>query len=446
MAQKAPTEARLVFNENVETGFGAVRVYNDQGLRVDRGAVTARGRVVRVGLASALGPGTYVVQWRAVGSDGHVATDSFVFNYQRATTAGVVRPRRDTSGGARGALRWAALFLLALLWGRALFAGGRRRGVAVAAVVAVAALLAADAMSLSGLGLIDALHGSVLGPVVRTTTGTVRLVQLASVGAAVIWPPVAAVTGAVALGAEAWAGHARLAPTGNVALASQALHLLAMGVWVGGLLAVITHRSSTVLRRYRAAAGLAVAVLIVTGTYNGWAEVGRWNRLLATTYGRVLVAKVVLVALVLVVAWVNRRRAALLGLELFGQVAIVALATFLGSMAPARGGAGPVSRVFELGPWRTSFVIDPDQTGANEVHLFLLSGPGQLATDVADARVTVRRDGGPQHDVRLVGAGAGHYASETGALGESGHWVASVAATGKDGRHYAKSIPFVVSP
>ena len=201
------------------------------------------------------------------------------------------------------------------------------------------------------------------------------------------------------------------------------------------------------LARYRPVATASVVTLITTGAVNAAIELGRWNRLWSTTYGRILLAKIGLVALVLVVAWVNRRRPRLLAVEVLGQLVVLGLAVTLSGMAPARQGAGPLSRVFELGPWRASFVVDPDQAGANEVHLFLIAGPGELASDVEHAAITVTpATGGSAADVRLVEQGDGHYVSETAALRRSGRWVASVAVTGKDGRHYAHRIPFVVSP
>jgi copper transport protein len=439
--QRLPSAVRLTFSEQVETSFGAVRVFNDRGLRVDRGAVHAARQTITVRLATALAPGTYVVHWRAVGRDGHPATDSFVFHYRKATRAGLIVRTTDRTTVPRDALRAGALLALAVLWARALLVGGRRRGLVGVTLIAVGALLVADAMGLSGLGLTDAVHPTVLRPVLETTTGTVRAIQLGLVALALAWPPLAALTAGVALAAEAWAGHA----TGAIAVTSQAVHVLAMGLWLGGLVVVVRNRG--VLNRYRPVAATAVVVLVATGAVNASVQLGQWSRLLSTMYGRLLLVKIILVALVLVVAWVNRKRARLVGLEMLGQVAILGLAVTLAGSTPARVGAGPVSRVFELGPWRASFVVDPDQTGANEVHLFLLSGPGQLAADVDTAVATVTpADGGGGADFRLLEQGGGHYVSETAALRHAGRWVASIAVTGKDGRHYAHRIPFVVSP
>ena len=77
-----------------------------------------------VGLARALAPGTYVVHWRVVGSDGHPVADSFVFHFRVATRAGVIKVSHDRSGAFRAGFRWVALAALALLLGFAFFLGG----------------------------------------------------------------------------------------------------------------------------------------------------------------------------------------------------------------------------------------------------------------------------------------------------------------------------------
>jgi len=117
-------------------------------------------------------------------------------------------------------------------------------------------------------------------------------------------------------------GHTALASGGTrmLHIASQATHLLAGAVWLGGLvplgyllakaltepqgawLAMVRH----VLPRFSRLGYAAVGLLIVTGCINGWVVIGRWDALLTTTHGRVLLAKVLLFALMVGLAIVNR--------------------------------------------------------------------------------------------------------------------------------------------
>lgn len=451
--REQPHTVTLAFNEPVSGSFGAIRVYNDRGLRVDRGAPRVRGDLVSVALIPALVAGTYVVAWRVAGLDGHVVSDSYVFHYRRATRAGVISAPSDRSSIYRGILRWAALIALAVALGFALFLGGLGAGAAcAAAVVLLAGLFVADAVALSGLSPVDALHPSVLAQVVRTATGTVRLVQiglaLVALAAGARLSPIAALAAAGALAAEAFAGHARAgyAPAGTVAV--QAVHVVAMGAWLGGLVSLV--RSPEILSRFRTVALVAVAALIATGTYNSVVQVHGFERLTATAYGRVLLAKIALLLVVLALAWRNRRRTATHGLVLeVGTIAvIVALAAALSGMVPAREGRGPFSKVFTLGGWRASFVVDPALTGANEVHLFLLSGPGELASDARSAQVVVFPSGRPRAraNAGIEEQGAGHYIAETGAFLQAGRWVAEITATREDGARFTYQLTFDIAP
>jgi len=448
---RRPASVTLEFGEPIEA-LAQIRVYNDRGLRVDRGATHTRGHRVSVALVRNLAAGTYVVHWRAVGVDGHPAADSLVFDYLRPTRAGVVREAPDHTTRARGVLRAIALLLLAVALGRALFARGAAvRAWSLAASAAVIALLAADSAGLSGLPVRRAVDPSVLRQVVHTTTGGARVVQMAAGLIAAVFPALLAVPAlVVALGAEAVAGHAAVAPHPLIAEAIQAVHVVTMGVWLGGLTTLWRRADRTAerLSRWRRVALTAVVVLIATGTINSVIEIGSVTRLLHTRYGALLLVKVAVLAAVLVVAAVNHRggaRPRLVRFELPGVVVIVALAVALSALPAPRNGSGPVSRVFPFGPWRASFVVDPDRTGANEVHLFLLAGPDALATDVRTAQVVVAH-GAVRSDVHLREEGQGHYVTETGALRVRGRWTARIHAERTDGSRYDAQIHFTVAP
>jgi copper resistance protein D len=98
------------------------------------------------------------------------------------------------------------------------------------------------------------------------------------------------------------------------------LHLLAGGSWGGGLLVLTflllrmndsidgrTAGPRTILvSRFSLAAGLEILLVAVSGTYNAWLELGSWRAFVSTAYGRILAAKIILVAIVLAIAVYNR--------------------------------------------------------------------------------------------------------------------------------------------
>ena len=129
--------------------------------------------------------------------------------------------------------------------------------------------------------------------------------------------------GALALGLVAAAGHAAaVSPDATAAIAFDALHVLATGVWVGGLvpLAALLRAASgergadarpyavLAARRFSRVALACLVALVASGVVNATIHVGGVPALLGTTYGRLLIAKLALIVPIVLLGWVNRRR------------------------------------------------------------------------------------------------------------------------------------------
>ena len=122
----------------------------------------------------------------------------------------------------------------------------------------------------------------------------------------------------------AWAGHANaeVGVDGAIHHVSDAAHLLAAGTWLGGLapfaslLETVGASRSTcpidscarIATRFGNWAALSVGVLVLTGITNAQYLVPRPQLLLETTYGRVLLVKLIVFSLMLAIALVNRTR------------------------------------------------------------------------------------------------------------------------------------------
>jgi copper resistance protein D len=163
----------------------------------------------------------------------------------------------------------------------------------------------------------------------------------------------------------AWTGHAGATPalSGQFHLAADALHLLAVGAWIGGLppLAMLLAGArgakepgwpsviSTAVRTFSLLGIAGVGVLLATGIINSWYEVGSIGNLIETAYGRLVLLKLGLFAAMIAIAAVNRlhltprlaaagtvrqlRRNTLTETAL--GLAAVLVVGFLGTMAPA---------------------------------------------------------------------------------------------------------------
>ena len=131
----------------------------------------------------------------------------------------------------------------------------------------------------------------------------------------------AALLGAAALVPIAASGHAAaVEPSAALATAADGVHLLAAGVWAGGLLplALLLRAAGreegadarpyavVAARRFSRCALVLVITLALSGTGMAVTNVGTVAGLVGTSYGRLLLAKVVLLVPILALAAVNR--------------------------------------------------------------------------------------------------------------------------------------------
>jgi putative copper resistance protein D len=118
----------------------------------------------------------------------------------------------------------------------------------------------------------------------------------------------------------AWCGHAGggLGVAGTVHVANDAAHLLTAAAWVGGLIPLLLLLGPgpqlapaaryRLVRRFSSVALAAVAGLALSGLINGWFLLSGVRDLVATNYGRLLLAKVALFLAMLAFAAANRFR------------------------------------------------------------------------------------------------------------------------------------------
>ncbi|MGO4458464.1 copper resistance protein CopC [Streptomyces sp. M-16] len=132
-----------------------------------------------------------------------------------------------------------------------------------------------------------------------------------------------AIGGTVVAGgiAATWAlaEHASTGIQPGIAMPVDILHLLAVATWLGGLAALLValHKVPDIEReavqRFSKVAFISVLVLAVTGVYQSWRQLGSWSALTDTSYGRLLIIKVSLVAVLVAIAYLSRKWTGRLG-------------------------------------------------------------------------------------------------------------------------------------
>ncbi|MBM0225464.1 copper resistance protein CopC [Micromonospora sicca] len=423
-----PAEVVLTFSEGVRKVPGKVRVIAPDGSRADRGEPSFSGAVVTIPVDPSGVRGTYLVSYRVISADSHPVSGAFTYSVGAPSP-----PPVDTGSDNRADpvvgnavkvakyLGYAGLLLLvgpalvlAALWPRRL----PRRGPVRLAWAGLGLLVVATLADLwlqvpytAGGGLSD-VTGSGFSDVVGSAFGTAHLVRLGLLAAAafLLRPLFAgpigrtdgiilAVLGGAALFTWPLAGHPAASPAPAVSVVVDAVHLGSMAVWLGGLvmLAVFLLRRAderelgAILPIWSRWAALAVAALLLAGTVQGLIEVATPKALVDTTYGQLLLAKIVLFALVIGVAAYSRtlvrgrtaaqrpgrvRRA--IWVELAITAVVLGVSATLVQTTPARTAATDVAGT-TTGYFSTTLSspvasvqveLDPAERGNNSVHFY----------------------------------------------------------------------------
>ena len=450
-AQRLATTPALVvlrFTEPLNDRLSRATVIGPDGQRFQGGASGPGELRVRLPTEA---PGVYRVAWATVSVvDGHTLHGGFAFGV-RAPVAGQRSGQREgrTAAGPRlddvliAAVRAAedaallvaiGMLLLIGLAGRNPRLPQRRPRVRLALAVALMAglgVVVADAVAASA----SAVHGlSVRGMVAYLTTGVAgwaRLwrVTLEALALALwscssvwrslrrwVWPAVA-----LAVVALAASGHAAGASPPWWGITADAAHLLAAGLWAGGIMALATMRprqgwtgpqGRALLARFSPVALAAFLVAAGFGLVQAFQQVGSVPSLLSSSYGRVLGIKLLAVAAMVplsVRAW--RRRPAFrletaLGLTAVTMAALLA-AYPLPSARLARAEAeadrptpnpamprpGDLTLASHVGPVLIGLTIRPGSPGRNDLLIYLLPADGELVAATIPVAVSV--DGRP---------------------------------------------------
>ncbi len=339
----APGGVTFTFDEPVQLVPKGLLAFDASGDPVDIEA-SASGTEVEGDLPDGLDDGTYVVTWRVVSADGHPIAGSLTFHVG-APSPKVEAPKLEapdpgpvsTVQAVVHAVDYVALLLAG---GLAIFLAWTSRGVRLpepvrrrlvrtlrgASVVAV--LAAALAVPLAGAyqlgsGLSGLLDPDALDPSLVGQDLQVLALQVAGLGVA-SWAAglqrsslVVDLVTALAVWSPALVGHTRAYEPAALLVVTDALHLSAGAVWLGGLvglaltLPAVAGRprdGALLLSRFSTLAGGLLLALSLTGVLLGWRIVGSWDRLFGETYGRLLLVKVALVGVVALIAAWNRFR------------------------------------------------------------------------------------------------------------------------------------------
>jgi copper transport protein len=324
-----------------------------------------------------------------------------------------------------------------------------------------------------GFGALAWLAVLVLAVARRATAPAVRPATVGAAGLAV--PRSGAWLAALALPLgwlvllPALGGHASVQEPVAVLLPANVLHVLAASAWIGGIATLIvalpaatrrlepadrTRLLSRTVGRFSTLALVSVAALLTGGILQSLLELGAVDDLVDTAYGRTIVVKSVLVAILLCVgAWNRQRTLPTLALEArageppgrpgialrralrvelaLGVAALAATGALAGYSPSDVQASGPYSASADIGPARAELTVEPALAGANEIHVYFFDradGSQWNATKELTAEASL-----PEREIAPIAlqprrAGPGHYVIGGAPLAPSGDWTLEFVA------------------
>jgi copper transport protein len=517
---RPPKQVAMTYSEAVEPRFAVVSITDAAGRRVTAGPPgrSPTNPDTLVTKLKPIGEGWYLVYWRVISADGHPVRGAFTFAVGPNPGPAPQFPIPSLSETAATpqllVARWIVflstmsaigLFFLRALTARPLvrvLRGTSLRALNVALWIALAVALFATPIyvllataqfaerSVFDLGaLVPLLRSSAFGRGYLDLELTLALFTLAA--ALCMWidrperpqrsvAELLALTGALLAGAACLivpgaAGHAAQTAPRGLSLAFDWVHLAAGSIWVGGLIGLLVLWRSTaellrvaalsfVVPRFSNIAFVSVMLLIGSGIGSSVQHLPTLASLWQTSYGKTLIAKIVLLGGAMLLAAVNLSRtkprlaaastrptlaagaAVLLRRLVSGEVVFVFGALFaaglLSSLAPpskalarlghvsAKVGPGRVSHVTTQNGYRLAFNIDPNRAALpNTFAVKITRGGKPVANAQVVARFAMLDMTMPQLAYRLPEQEPGTFSRSAPALVMVGHWGVTFEVT-----------------
>jgi copper transport protein len=398
----APKTVRFTFDDDVRVRSGIEAVRNGGGSVLGGKPRVIGGRVLVVPLRAGLGEGDYTVLWRVLSDDGHTLEGAIAFGVGTGRAPPSVALSVENGPSARDVVaRW--LFFAGLLTavGTAFFklAIGPIRSRVLLASFLLVFLGGSDAI---GHASLSTRFGTVMAIAVCVAAGGALFAALAPLYATLEWLATAAALALLPL--PTLAGHALDAGRSLLQVPVDLLHVAAASFWLGGLVSLVLAlqggaEREPLVRRFSNIALVSVVVLASTGVIRAFSELDSVNQIWTTGYGRTLVAKTALLAVLITIGWINRflliphrdfgglRRSVAAELLLF--VGLAAAVAILTDLRPGRdrASAAAVTKASAPPPLPAKrMVVQAREDGELAIALAVRSPGGELTVMDGDGR------------------------------------------------------------
>jgi len=253
-----------------------------------------------------------------------------------------------------------------------------------------------------------------------------------------------------------------------------------MGIWLGGLVVVVTALlrpggpdvavMAGAVRRFSTIALCCIGVLVASGTYQAWRQVGTLGALTGTVYGRLLLIKLLGVGLLIALGYLARvwiahylagaarpdevavrqlRRST--GLEMVLAAGVLGITAMLVNAPPARTAfEAPVSTTVAFdtggpnGKGSVQIFVSPAKAGSDLVHIEVVNPAGEpeVVPELTATMSLPARQLGPL-PVGLSGGGTSHYYGNA-TIPLAGKWQLAVTVRTSDIDETTVTVPVTI--
>lgn len=481
-----PQEIRLTFSEPVEPRFSRVELLDSDGRRVETPPSEVDNENEIVLIPGDLEQGLYTVSWRVLSTkDGHVTRGSYVLGIGvEVVLSGSGTSENTAIPWDSAVIRWFNFLGLALgvgsvgflffmpeveppnrqmVWGGWLLLGFTSL---LMLLLQVSQVADRSIFSLPELSLVEQTLG-------ETRFGNWWLIRF---GLWLILPNIlwvaekrwllyglALLVGVGILATQSLLSHASAAAEDNFAVVfSDGLHLLAMVLWVGGLASFVLAIPGRLqdpltlgrwVARFSNYARLLVILLIITGIYAAWLQVGNWDALTSTDFGQALLVKLLLILPLLAIAginllltarglgrgdslWVGRLRGLVIS-EIILLVGILGAVGVMTAAEPARSDWAsqvdqptPIQKTGTFDDVQVTLNLPNDVVGGKDFTVQFSGLDGQPPEDIYGAELLFDPliEGVGESNLMLDERGEGVYAASGANLSVAGGWVIHIYA------------------
>lgn len=456
-----PEKISIQFSENIQPAFHSLEVFSQDGQKVpvQKSAISEQSeKILEAKWKGTVDEGVYYIKWRVVSSDGHPIEGTIPFQFGDSASLSDQDHSKVNAGFPNSinvflqglqyisfaAVAGILFFRLSLTKDSRLFqASGRARlylwisyiGLALATFCSLPLKVTIDA----GVGWSDAFNGTYIKEVLNGTSfGTIWIIQILMLILLFLalyfmlenplnkaLPFLSFIMTAFLMLGKALTGHTAAVPNHVLAVLMDFLHILSMALWMGGLMALLVilpgmaDRQAvqedkkifywTIIQRFSRWAFACVIILVISGIYSSLQHVPTIHSLFNTTYGQLLLAKIVLMTVMIVLgAWhflkgkkQTKKLGYSAGMELGIGVAVLLVAALLTNVQTAMSSPGPFEKTIKTEENNeVTLMVTPNEVGDNRIQVELANGGEQIA-DIEQLTLTMEPADGQGGEIKL---------------------------------------------